>query len=99
MANVQAKKIDRDDFPKNPGEFSWRPSEENPTRMVICCPCGCGDVIGVNVKPERQFENGPEVPPWQWDGNRDKPTITPSIQVLSGCKWHGYLTNGEFTTC
>lgn len=33
---------------------------------------------------------------WQWDGNREKPTLTPSINVTNG--WHGFVTNGELTT-
>lgn len=39
---------------------------------------------------------------WGWDGNRDRPTLTPSINCLaekdgkptSGCGWHGFITNG-----
>lgn len=34
---------------------------------------------------------------WVWDGNEKEPTITPSILVVNGCGWHGYLTKGEFT--
>jgi Family of unknown function (DUF6527) len=35
-------------------------------------------------------------PSWIWDGNRDKPTFTPSINCLS-CpgKWHGYIRAGR----
>lgn len=39
---------------------------------------------------------------WQWDGNRERPTITPSINCIAekdgkptgGCGWHGFITNG-----
>ncbi len=39
---------------------------------------------------------------WAWDGNRDRPTITPSINCISekdgnptgGCGWHGFITAG-----
>lgn len=39
---------------------------------------------------------------WAWDGNLEKPTITPSINCLAekdgkptgGCGWHGFITNG-----
>lgn len=39
---------------------------------------------------------------WGWDGNRELPTLTPSINCLSekdgkpagGCGWHGFITNG-----
>jgi|GEM_PF-721717 len=40
---------------------------------------------------------------WAWDGNLDRPTITPSINCIAekdgkptgGCGWHGFITNGE----
>jgi hypothetical protein len=40
---------------------------------------------------------------WAWDGNTDRPTITPSINCRAvdddgkptgGCGWHGHITNG-----
>lgn len=40
---------------------------------------------------------------WAWDGNSERPTITPSIDCRAvddegnptgGCGWHGYITNG-----
>ena len=39
---------------------------------------------------------------WNWDGDEDLPTLTPSIGAASygsnpePTKWHGYLTAGEF---
>lgn len=33
---------------------------------------------------------------WKWDGNYEKPTLTPSINCISGCGWHGFLTKGVF---
>ncbi len=39
---------------------------------------------------------------WTWDGNKDAPTITPSIRVLGGSGqpdvWHGFLTAGKLTS-
>ena len=40
---------------------------------------------------------------WGWDGNRECPTLTPSINCLAekdgkpagGCGWHGFITNGR----
>lgn len=39
---------------------------------------------------------------WGWDGNLDRPTITPSINCIAekdgkptgGCGWHGFITSG-----
>lgn len=42
---------------------------------------------------------------WQWDGNREAPTLEPSIQAwhAGGDKleehWHGYLKAGRFESC
>ena len=33
---------------------------------------------------------------WGWDGNREAPTITPSINVIG--RWHGYLRVGRLET-
>ena len=36
---------------------------------------------------------GSAVPPvWQWDGNKEAPTLSPSINVIG--VWHGWLKNG-----
>ena len=41
-------------------------------------------------------------PHWQWDGNKESPTISPSILVhaVEGWTdgWHGYLRNGKLET-
>jgi hypothetical protein len=85
---VQAVRVADDALPEKPGEFSFRGN-----RLAIMCPCGCGDIIGISVADSGQG------PVWQWDGNKDKPTCSSSIQVIGGCKCHGYLTNGEFVEC
>jgi len=81
----------------DPGDFQFY--KESATSdaiggMMFSCPCGCGAVIGVNLSPNTG--NGP---PWNWDGNKEAPTITPSVRHLDGCKWQGWIKNGEFHTC
>lgn len=65
--------------------------------MTFRCPCGCGDVSGI------EFDNVPTKPGdeerWHWNGNREKPTLTPSLDKIDGCRWHGHLTDGEFREC
>lgn len=34
---------------------------------------------------------------WGWDGNEERPTITPSIWHKG--VWHGHLQNGRFNSC
>ena len=38
---------------------------------------------------------GPRV--WGWNGDAEKPSITPSIHAVG--QWHGYLTNGRLVSC
>lgn len=92
---VKANQVaDWDDL-KNPGDFLWsRSSSDDPARILFICPCGCGDHTGVPVRPEST-----PGPVWTWDGNRDAPTLTPSLQRVGGCNWHGFLTAGEFREC
>lgn len=53
---------------------------------------GVPDRLGVNSsgQPVRWTVSGT---------NFDDLTLTPSIQVLGGCNWHGFITNGEALTC
>ena len=41
-------------------------------------------------------------PAWQWDGNREAPTLSPSILVHGGKgqsdRWHGFLRAGKLET-
>jgi hypothetical protein len=30
---------------------------------------------------------------WQWDGNEDAPTLSPSVNC-GGCGWHGHIQGG-----
>lgn len=46
------------------------------------------------VKRDPQGQNGGR-PQWDWDGNRDVPTLTPSINCESHCGWHGHIRNGR----
>lgn len=34
---------------------------------------------------------------WGWDGNEDKPTITPSIHAPN--QWHGHMKAGRLVSC
>lgn len=76
-----------------PGTFVFTESNLQGRCIVYRCPCGCGNIAGIPLKPS------PQKVTWEWDGNRDLPTLNPSVRVLSGCKWHGYLTAGQWTFC
>ena len=57
----------------------------------ICVRFGPDPMLDVAVLPL----TGPKS--WSWDGNREAPTLSPSIQVLPN-RWHGYLRNGRLET-
>jgi hypothetical protein len=38
---------------------------------------------------------GPRV--WGWDGNKETPTLTPSIHAPD--QWHGWLKSGRLVSC
>lgn len=78
--------------PSAPGEFQFfSPPSDG---LFYMCPCGCG---ALGALPFRGTTD--EHPSWIWDGNADSPTLTPSILRTAGCRWHGYLTRGEWVNC
>lgn len=34
---------------------------------------------------------------WHWDGNRDRPTLQPSLYLHD--HWHGFIRAGRFESC
>lgn len=61
--------------------------------LAFVCPCGCGREGYLPVETD---SHGPR---WDWDGNCEQPTLTPSVLFRGGCEWHGYLTKGEWRSC
>lgn len=39
----------------------------------------------------------PQINDWQWDGNREAPTLTPSLHLVG--VWHGWMTQGRLISC
>lgn len=46
------------------------------------------------IKHDGQNQNGGQAQ-WGWDGNRENPTFTPSVNCEKACGWHGYVRNGR----
>jgi hypothetical protein len=80
----------RPDLP--PGTSSWsRNTRDEIVGLLFVCPCGCGSVGDLSIAA------GYGGPVWNLtNGNYEKPSMTPSIQKTSPCRWHGYLTDGVF---
>ena len=79
------------------------PGEADGIRF-LCPKCfeankGSGGTHGVMCwKPGTDAISGPGRWPMLGTGYHDL-TLTPSIQLLGGCGWHGFLINGETSTC
>lgn len=73
-----------------------KPGEE--ARFDFVCPkrgtmCSGLLIAGrSDIKRDGQGGNGGR-PQWDWDGNREAPTFSPSINC--GSCWHGYIRNGR----
>ena len=71
-------------------------------RFDFNCPkhdrrCGSLVIAGrTALKRDPQGQNG-GIAQWGWDGNREYPTFTPSVNC-GGC-WHGYIRNGRTVDC
>jgi len=96
MTDIKAKRITNFwDDPINPGEYIFYVAYTDRAKrigMLFMCPCGCGERGSLDFRKENK-------PRWNWDDNEESPTLTPSVLRTSGCKWHGYLTDGVWEEC
>lgn len=91
MHAIIVNDIDNTDVP---GAIELRELDGIVAGIAFRCPCGCSHQAWLPVDRQDHPHS------WIWDGNRDAPTLTPSI-LQSGlpCKWHGFLTAGEWRQC
>jgi hypothetical protein len=70
------------------------PTLQTTALLTFDCP-RCGPEHRVNVPLKPKHSGG-----WDREGDTlETVTLRPSIQVVDGCRWHGFVTNGEITTC
>ena len=87
--------FEEDDLP--PARFMFMGQGPNgPKWFSFPCPGARGKASQnarcmVPLSPQ-QNSNGAS---WQWNGDRERPTLTPSINC-HGC-WHGFIRDGEIT--
>lgn len=111
--NATAYHVDDLDYGNAPaGAFKWtglyNVEDPGPFGIIYACPCGCGALHSApfdNIPAEWiawKMEKAP-MSRWHWDGNKEKPTLTPSLGL--GPKdgnyyhWHGFLRAGVFEEC
>lgn len=94
---VKALALTKEAFWENPKDGSFCMAED-PHHFLCVCPCGCGSMMNLPI-----YKSGTPKPQaacaWEWNGNAETPTLTPSIRDLSGCRFHGFLTGGVWTFC
>jgi len=68
--------------------------------ITFNCPCGCGTRVFIPFT--NPLDGGlPSEKSCTWDRTGDTfetLTLKPSILRMDGCKWHGFVTNGEIQT-
>lgn len=85
---------DIDDVRGKAGAFEYyRHGDKFPAGMIYACPCGCGRLGSLQFREPTR----PEKPSWEWNGNREKPTLSPSVWHKG--HWHGWLRDGVWTSC
>jgi hypothetical protein len=69
--------------------------------ITFDCPCGCADIVSVPFT--NPLDGGPPARQdvtWDRTGETfETLTLSPSLQRMDGCKWHGWVRNGEVITC
>lgn len=75
------------------GQFDVCTEPSGQRRFWFVCPGSCKGLAAIAIRPV--VDGSPQS--WDWDGSTDAPTLHPSIDH-KGC-WHGWLKNGEFTSC
>lgn len=75
-----------DSLPPGPAEYG----------LYFMCPCGCGQPGYLPLIPPGRTKSGDHT--WHWDGNKSTPTLEPSIRRTHGCKFHGYLRQGVWSS-
>jgi len=87
----------RPDLP--PGTAQWNPAYHGGAEgtgpiaaLTFICPCGCGSMGALTVRRPGTADR----PSWAWNGDEVNPTLAPSIQKTSPCRWHGFLERGWF---
>jgi len=93
-----------DDCHSTGKEYEPAPAREG-VGVLLDCPCGNADEDHQLFVPfANPLDGGPPVQTgknngWQRTGETfETLTLTPSIQRVGGCGWHGFITNGEIST-
>ena len=111
MSEVKANRVADRDSLKEAGDYHLIEDANGAvTHIAYLCPCGRCNRFPSALPIDLGDQTGR--PKWQWNGDKNRPTLTPSIQrrlSIQGnaehgiepheCNWHGFLTDGVFKSC
>jgi hypothetical protein len=95
--SCDCRKVADYDAMELPGDFYFEPvgGLGGDTCIHLFLPDRCFICLPIARDPSKA-EKG-ELPVWGWDGNEEKPTLTPSIDTKD--HWHGWLRAGRLVSC
>jgi hypothetical protein len=77
---------------KGPGGWViWQGEGASGLYFACNCPCGCEDEVIIPIGYQHEPNYG-----WGWDGNKERPTLTPSLRRIGSCASHFNLTAGNY---
>jgi hypothetical protein len=92
-----------------PGDFEIGYVKDGDLRyrmFWVVLPCEGGELHGLPINaPGEALPDGVGRPMWTWDGNEEKPTLTPSVLTWRGKVenrqevWHGFIRAGRAESC
>ena len=67
------------------GEYLWS--------VAFVCPCGCGELVQLNLLPDAR-------PRWSAERHPDGTvSVSPSVWRVAGCRSHFFLRRGRVEWC
>lgn len=98
-ANVEFLTLEGNPCPSDqkPCRFTFRCVGYNRGLPLVLQRNKCANLLiagSTDIKRDPQGQNDGR-PQWDWNGNRESPTFSPSINCESHCGWHGYIRDGR----
>lgn len=80
------------------------PERRSGVGVIMDCPCGeCDEHRRLFVPFRNPIDGGPPMKYgalWERTGDTiESLTLSPSVNRLDGCRWHGWIRNGEAVEC
>lgn len=75
------------------GSYEILQVDEMTKGVRFICPCGCGNESYLPIRTKDETRG------WDWNEDENEPTLRPSVYNTGmPCKWHGFLTSGEWVS-